>query len=136
MRLCGPAPEPAPCATLTPCRSHRSGVIPQPAPWSPSGASWSAFALGAGEADGQQLGPVQPSGSRPGSRSTSAAEPEATADRDDVSDYGEFLASLPPDRYPTLVRLADQVSQPVRDRQFAYGMAFLLDGVERRGRPR
>jgi hypothetical protein len=62
-----------------------------------------------------------------------AAEPELPVDREDVFDYGEFLAALPPDRYPTLVRLADQISRPVRDRQFAYGMAFLLDGVERRG---
>lgn len=50
----------------------------------------------------------------------------------DERSYGEFLAALPPDRYPTLVRLADHIGRPVRDRQFAYGMACLLDAFERR----
>lgn len=62
-----------------------------------------------------------------------AAASVVPADREDAFDYGEFLAALPPDRYPILVRLADQISQPVRDRQFAFGMAFLLHGLERRG---
>jgi len=66
-----------------------------------------------------------------------AAELEGPAQDDggDTFDYGLFLAALPVDRYPTLVRLAGQLGQPDRDSQFGYGMGFLLDGLARRGRP-
>lgn len=49
--------------------------------------------------------------------------------------YEEFLRGLPSDRFPTLTRMAALLSHPDTDRQFGYGLAFLLDGLERRWQP-
>lgn len=61
---------------------------------------------------------------------------DEAAEGDHPGEHGgghvEFLAALPPDRYPTLVDLADQIGRPDRDRQFAYGVTCLLDALERR----
>jgi hypothetical protein len=47
-------------------------------------------------------------------------------------DYAEFLATLPPDRFPRLKVTAAVLSRRDSDRQFLYGVRFLLDGLERR----
>jgi len=46
-------------------------------------------------------------------------------------DYSEFLATLPPERFPRLTVMAGILSRPDADRQFGYGVRFLLDGLER-----
>jgi len=40
--------------------------------------------------------------------------------------------ALPPDRYPTLVALADQMVNASMDRRFGFGLTTLLDGLQRR----
>ncbi len=43
-----------------------------------------------------------------------------------------WFKSLPRQRYPTLVRLADELVEAPPDRRFEFGLRALLDGFERR----
>lgn len=43
-----------------------------------------------------------------------------------------LFRSLPPDRYPTVVALADTLNRPDPDQEFAFGLRALLDGIAAR----
>lgn len=44
----------------------------------------------------------------------------------------DLFRSLPPDRYPTVVALADTLNRPDADQEFAFGLKALLDGIAAR----
>lgn len=43
---------------------------------------------------------------------------------------GAYLATLPPERYPTLVAIAPTLVQAGADERFSFGLARILDGLE------
>lgn len=57
---------------------------------------------------------------------------EAEWSSEAVASYLGFLGSLSVERFPRLTTMAGILSRPDPDRQFHYGVGFLLDGLERR----
>lgn len=56
--------------------------------------------------------------------------PHPGAGEDDAG-YASMLEALPPESFPTLTRHARTLARPEPDAQFAHGLEFLLDALER-----
>ncbi|MEV5505357.1 TetR/AcrR family transcriptional regulator [Streptomyces orinoci] len=61
----------------------------------------------------------------------SAAEERGATPEQASEEARQRLAALPADRYPHLVELAGEISGPGMDTRFEFGLARLLDGLER-----
>jgi AcrR family transcriptional regulator len=55
--------------------------------------------------------------------------PESKSFEDFVGEMRDYFASLPPERFPNLTELADELTLPGPDERFEFGLDVLIDGL-------